>query len=98
VRGACPLTELEFAMLNRIGTHPYRRTPTAVNLRAVEVLATRVEVKTAIKGLLARGLLITESRRLRSSDGERAGREDWWSMTRAGRAAIGQLPHGDERA
>lgn len=34
----------------------------------------------------------------RQSDGEQVYEDDWWNLTRAGRAAIGEKPRGDERA
>jgi hypothetical protein len=62
----------------------------------------RARVEATLRDLLGRGLLTTE-RAINAglpgrSDGERVFEDDWWCMTKAGRAAIGLLPRGDEAA
>ena len=62
----------------------------------------RSEVEATLRGLLGRGLLITErainAGAPRRSDGQSVYEDDWWELTRAGRAAVGQEPRGYDRA
>jgi hypothetical protein len=82
-----------------IGMSPSNSEPSMIiDLAMIERAASRVQVETTLDDLAARGLLVVARHHVGPSTGERVADDDLWSITRAGRAMIGQLPGGEEPA
>lgn len=95
-----PLTGLELELLELISMAG--EPTTVLDEEMLESSPGRATVEATLRDLLGRGLLTTErainAGLPRRIDGERVYEDDWWNLTRAGRAAIGLKPRGDERA
>lgn len=95
-----PLTELELELLELISMVGE---PTAVlDEGMLESCPGRATVAATLRDLLGRGLLAPSEQSTLDYPGrlggERVYEADWWKLTRAGRAAIGLKPRGDDRA
>jgi hypothetical protein len=100
MNGEPSLTELERELLELISMAG--EPTTVLDEEMLENSPGRGALEEILRGLLERGL-VTRERAInagspRRSDGQRVYEDDWWDLTRAGRAAIGQKPRGRERA
>ena len=100
MKGARPLTQVEHELLKLLNQSPEIGEPTtALDEQRTACSASCQHIEATLGELASRGLLSLE-RAINLSRPCHSGEQDirWWCLTKAGRAAIGLLPRGDETA